>query len=159
MKKLLAILGILLLTGAVSADETKGGKPKVPKPPIGAPVDVPPKVEQKMPLADMTAKVISVDASAKTLTFIELPKKAKPGDKAAGSAPVNPTDAAASNQTLTCEGTALEALGKIKGGETVRITFGDMKGEAGVMEGHKVITKIKVINASEKKDESKASHS
>jgi len=154
MKKTIAVLGILLLAGVVSAANEK-------KPPILPPQPSPPVntgVTKAVPIADMTAKVISVDASAKTLTFIELPKKSKPGD-AAGSQPGKPTEAAASNQTLTCEGTALEALGKIKGGETVRITFGDMKGDAGVMEGHKVITKIKVITSTEKKDESKASHS
>jgi len=158
MKKLIAVLGVLLVA-SVAAAGGDSGKASVPTPPIKKPPVAKGSVEKKVPLADMTVKVISADASANTLTFVELPKKAKPGENAAGSAPDKPTEAAASNQTLPCEGGALEVLAKIRGGETVRLTIGDMKGEAGVMEGHKVITKIKLISAGDKKVESKAAHS
>jgi len=136
MKRMFAALGILVIAGVAVAGEGEKKSVSV-KPDSGGRGSV----EKKTPLADLTAKVISVDYSAKTLTFLELPKKGKPGEEATGSRPETPTEASKSNQTLPCEGAAADGLGKMKGGEIVRITLGQMK------DGHEAIVKIKVLSS------------
>jgi len=144
MKRAIAVFGIFLMSSLfASADSTKKDPPSntsSERPPAGGPP-----VNKKVPVADMTAKTISVDWSTKVLTFIELPAKLSPGESGRSQSErageLNP-----SNQTLPCVGSAIDALARMRGGETVRLTIGDMKGEQGAMEARKVITKIRFLS-------------